>query len=514
MEPEQVGDIDFNAMFPGVENHAIRYVFHVCGLTDIAAQTRLIDFEGIDEVEDLANYTDREIDQMADRNAKRNPANQRVQFGLKRTKYLKAVCHWVRKNVREGAPCDVRELTPALIAELIQDMIARASQKDSDSKLYYPEAFSATDYKNWIKKVENYLDSRIGKSGVPLSYVIRPANVDPAEAPDEYTRAMWATSFETQQFREDNREVYHLFKDLVTKTEGATWFEKVKDGDGRAAHLLLREHYVGEAHDMRRAAAANAKLESLFWKSEASFSFEKYLTRLNEAFKELEDAGQALWEAQKVTHLLKGIQNDDIQVQTTIGIVRNSFLSDFDGACLTLSRTISSRFASVEANRQKRRIGAVESRAGNRSGRGRARGRGGRGGRGGGRDGGRMRVIMNGVDVTDISRNFTSDEWEKLRACGGHTYVTQRREYLSGRYGGRNDNRSGGRGGRGARGSQGRNDSNQSTNAASASTRNVSATNTTEIVEFDTSTSTIASQASTSTRGGQSGGRFGPRRSD
>ncbi|KAI2499225.1 hypothetical protein MHU86_15266 [Fragilaria crotonensis] len=461
MEPEQVGDIDLSAMFPGVENHAIRYVFHVCGLTEIAAQTRLIDFEGIDEVEDLANYTDREIDQMADRNAKRNPANQRVQFGLKRTKYLKAVCHWVRKNVREGAPCDVRELTPALIAELIQDMIAKASQKDSDSKLYYPEAFSATDYKNWIKKVENYLDSRI---------------------------------------------------------EGATWFEKVKDGDGRAAHLLLREHYVGEAHDMRRAAAANAKLESLFWKSEASFSFEKYLTRLNEAFKELEDAGQALWEAQKVTHLLKGIQNDDIQVQTTIGIVQNSFLSDFDGACLTLSRTISSRFASVEANRQKRRIGAVESRAGNRSGRGRARGRGGRGGRGSGRDGGRsMRVIMNGVDVTDISRNFTSDECEKLRACGGHTYVTQRREYLSGRYGAKNDNRSGGRGGRGARGSQGRNDSNQPTNAASASTRNVSATNntnTTEIVEFDTSTSTIASQASASTRGGQSGGRFGPRRSD
>jgi len=59
--------------------------------------------------------------------------------------------------------------------------------------------------------------------------------------------------------------LYHLFKDLLRKTEGATWFEKVKDGDGRAAHLLLREHYVGEAHDMRRAAAANAKLETLFW---------------------------------------------------------------------------------------------------------------------------------------------------------------------------------------------------------------------------------------------------------
>ena len=124
--------------------------------------------------------------------------------------------------------------------------------------------------------------------------VIRSTNVDPAEAPDEYTRVMWAASFETQQYTDDNREVYHLFKDLLAKTEGATWFEKVKDGDGRAAHMLLLEHYVGEAHDMRRAAAANAKLvETLFWKSEASFSFEKYVTRLNEAYKELEDAGHA-----------------------------------------------------------------------------------------------------------------------------------------------------------------------------------------------------------------------------
>jgi hypothetical protein len=391
-------------------------------------------------------------------------------------------------------------------------MVTKAGKRDSDSKLYYPETFVATDYKNWIKKVENYLDSRTGKSGVPLSYVIRPADANPAEAPDEYTRVMWAASFHTQQYREDNREVYHLFKDLVTKTEGATWFEKVKDGDGRAAHLLLREHYNGEAHDMRRAAAANAKLETLFWKSEASFSFEKYLTRLNEAFKELEDAGQALWETQKVNHLLKGIQNDDIQVQTTIGIVRNSFLSDFDAACLTLSRTVSSRFASVESNRQKRRIGAVETRSGgNRGGHGRDRGRH-SGGRGGGRDNNRMKVIMNGVDVTDVSRNFTSDEWDKLRACGGHTYVAQRREYVSGRHGGRNDNR----GGRGRGGRYGGGRYNDNATHTSNEPRNVAATNTntTDIVEYDASNSTIATQSSSSGRGGQSGGRFGPRRND
>ena len=373
--------------------------------------------------------------------------------------------------------------------------------------MYYPDAFTANDYKNWIKKVENYLDSRTGKSGVPLSYVIRPANVDPADAPDEYTRVMWAASFTTTQYREDNREVYHLLKDLLTKTEGQTWFEKVCDGDGRAAHLLLREHYVGEAHDMQRAASANAKLDSLFWKSEASFPFEKFLTKLNEAFMELEEANVPLYESQKVNYLLKGVKNDDIQVQTTLGIIRDRYLNNFDAACLTLSRTVSYRFTNIEPGRHKRSIGAVHANSGGRSP-GRRRGRGRHGGRGNS-NGGRQKVVMNGIDVTDVHRSFTSDEWDKLRSCGGQAYVYAHRDYLSGRGGGR-DGRTGGRGGRGGRGSG------RSNNTAPANEdRQISAAAaTTDIVEYDASTNTTIStnSSSTSGRGGQSGGRFGPRR--
>jgi hypothetical protein len=93
------------------------------------------------------------------------------------------------------------------------------------------------------------------------------------------------------QFCDDYGQVYHLFYDLLTKTEGAAWFDKVRDGDVRRAHLLLREHYVGEAQDLRCAASATAKLETLFWKDEASFSSEIFLMRMSEGFKELEDAG-------------------------------------------------------------------------------------------------------------------------------------------------------------------------------------------------------------------------------
>lgn len=118
-----------------------------------------------------------------------------------------------------------------------------------------------------------------------------------------------------------------------------------------------------------------------------------------------------------------------------------------------------------------------------------------------------MKVLMNGVDVTDVTRNFTSDDWDKLRACGGHSYVYQRREYLSGR-GGR-DGRSGGRGGRGGRGGG------RATNPAPANEdRQIAAAATTDIVEYDASanTSITTNSSSSSGRGNQSGGRFGPRR--
>ena len=159
--------LNLDDMFPGLEHQRIRYVFHVCGLRDIPSQTRLIEFEGIESVEDLANYTDSELENMADRNSKRTPVASRVQMGLQRTKILKAITHWVRKRICEGAECDLCLLNQNLIAELIMEINAAAGKKDADSKLYYPDAFSATDYKNWIKKVENYLDSRTGKAGVP-----------------------------------------------------------------------------------------------------------------------------------------------------------------------------------------------------------------------------------------------------------------------------------------------------------------------------------------------------------
>ena len=126
--------VDLEAMFPGLEHQPMRYVLHVCGLRDIPSQTRLIEYEGLETVEELANYTDNELDTMADRNSKRSPANTRVLMGLACTKKLKAVKFWINKKLREDAPCDLMELNDAKIAQLIREMSLTKGEKESDSK--------------------------------------------------------------------------------------------------------------------------------------------------------------------------------------------------------------------------------------------------------------------------------------------------------------------------------------------------------------------------------------------
>ncbi len=242
---------------------------------------------------------------------------------------------------------------------------------------------------------------------------------------------------------------------------------------------------------------------------------------MNEAFKELEDADQPMYVQQKVQFLLKSIRCDDIQVQTTMGIVRDRYSHDFEGASMALSRTISSRFALAEPGKNnKRSIGATTTTKNARGG-GRGGGRSGnRGGRGSGGTG-KTKVVMNGVDVSDINRNFTSDEWEKLRTCGGVAYIHQRREYLANRGSGRYDGRGRGGGGRGydRGGSYGRSGGRYATdNRANDQPRAIAATGSntsTEIVEYDADTPSAAparAPAAGNERGGRAGARFGPRR--
>ncbi len=106
-----------------------------------------------------------------------------------------------------------------------------------------------------------------------------------------------------------------------------------------------------------------------------------------------------------------------------------------------------------------------------------------------------------------MSKNFTSNEWEKLEVIGGHTCtIYKRREHFKNHGSGRCDGRGDGRGDRGC-GGGGR----AAIKHGADDSRSVAAASTTEIVEYNAGTASANARESTNAdRGGRNGGRFGP----
>jgi hypothetical protein len=316
-------------------------------------------------------------------------------------------------------------------------------------------------YVSWARSFENYLDSLRGKLGVPLSYILRPEDADPAEAADEYQRILWSAPFTGSAFREDNRRVYRIYKDLMIGTDGWTWFNRATPGDGRDAHLILTRHYRGDAETALRAAEAEASLHRLHYRSEAVFPFERYITRMSECFELMEDNQQGFSEPQKVKKMLDGVVSTNAEVVAIKAVVRSTHPNDFNRASNLMAGQIALLFPAATSDlRNKRKISAVAQGHGGGPG-----GAGGRGGRHGGRNAGRgsggrhgNTQFLNGVDVSDPMRNFTSDEWKKLRESGFLSWLIDRRSSLNNRRGGgggrgfQRGGRGGGRGGEQGRG--------------------------------------------------------------
>lgn len=107
---------------------------------------RLTQYEGIKTVGDLANYTNDELDLVADCNSYHTPKYAHVQMDLASTATLKAITHWDIMKICEGVNCDLHELMQSkMIVEL------RDGKKDFDSMLNYPDPCTSNNYKDWIK---------------------------------------------------------------------------------------------------------------------------------------------------------------------------------------------------------------------------------------------------------------------------------------------------------------------------------------------------------------------------
>jgi hypothetical protein len=226
-------------------------------------------------------------------------------------------------------------------------------------------------------------------------------------------------------------------------TDEWTWFHRAQEGNGRSAHILISEHYRGTAETAQRATEAEAQLARLFYKGETPlFKFEMYITRLRECFELLEDNDQGLSGAQKVNAMLKGIMSTHPRITSLSTTILTMHPTDFEGASSVMANVISHIFPAVNTpsdGRAKHQISALEHNEGrgrnhshdaltrvmyrrvrqfrDRQAEFRNRGRGHRGG------GGRW---ANGVDISDPTRYFSADEWNRLRESPDYQWVVDR----------------------------------------------------------------------------------------
>jgi hypothetical protein len=410
----------------------INQVLTLCGFTNPVDRARLVQIEQFDTLDSFGDFSDDSIEHMARKYER--PGPDQMRFGITRLVKMKAIAYWVRKQRREGLAATIDRLNNAVLAGTIREMTISTEEAKKDEKMFYPEKFNPKKYISWMQSFENYLDSVQGKSKVPLTYIIRPEGVNPADAVDQYQRAIWSAPHVGYAFQEDNRLVYRIYKDVMVDTDGWTWFNRAGNGNGRQAHQIITTHYSGTAETARRAAEAEAMLERLHYKSEASFTFERYVTKMNECFELMKDNDQDLAEAQKVKKLLNGVKSNHTEVNALKTVVRTNHPTDFNAATTLMAGQIAVLFPAASISyeqRPKRKISAANTRGG----RGRF-----------GQKQGQTPVIANGVDISNPNRSFTSDEWQRLRQSGLLSWILEHRNNHGRQQQGRGGRGNGGRG--------------------------------------------------------------------
>ena len=374
-------------------------VLAVCGAD--AAQVASIKGEGFASMADFVIMRTEDVPTMTT-NLTRLQANRGgSRIGAVLTKKLMALIYWCHERRRQGKELDANEFTQAEMLGTVERMTVEETEDSLQPEL--PKEFKTQKWISWSKKFENYLWQVKGRNDTPLIYVIRKERLPTAgDFKTEDEKRIYQVTHGGQAYQDDNKKVFQVLTQLLSDTPAWTWISKFETAkNGKGAMEALRAHYDGPGEVEKRLSYAYNEIENAHYRSERTFSFEKYVTKLSEAFEILSDQGMGKPEREKVDYLLKGIRSDNQQViaaKTTIRM-HQDMRTSFQLAVDRLSELIGSTFAAVNPNpnptatRNRSRIASVRFKGGERND---------------------NTTMVNGVDISDKTRNFPQKEWTKL----------------------------------------------------------------------------------------------------
>ena len=418
------------------------------GMTHQCA-TRFVNTAGIASMNDFMILQPTDAKDTIKRHNEAHSTTQlrQYQLGITYQKKFEGFLYWYHDKRRRQQLVVAAEFTEAMMIESMEKGRTESVAKETEQKDLHPGKIeTGSGWFGWSERAESALIAMIGCSGQgPLYRVIREDRPPGWVPPNDTMRLCYELPLNGIAYDLDNRQVWHLLQRWSITDPIYNWlkvFEATEDG--RGAWRALKDQLEGTASINARANEARRILGngqgSAQWTSEyGGVNFVAYSTNLQQGYTADEKCyGHPTPAQAKVQRLLDGMKPGDKQVQITIAksYVADNLMGDWIGACQYLQAKVDEAFPPRQSHGRKRGFRQVSQTG--------SSGRGGRHGRGGGRRRGRGNYgkarrgggdnVINGVDISDPSKNFSQKEFNDLGEDGRAEVYRRRKEW-------RNNNR-------------------------------------------------------------------------
>ena len=212
------------------------------GLT--AAQIVAIRTEGFERLNDFLTISNKEITDMASRLTSLPVVRGGTRIGVIHIKKLQAIAYWVRDCHNRNQIPDAGAFDAATLLCCQHESAIRKQKRDdpTDADVKSPGKFKANEWVDWEMKLNNYLATLNGSSGIPLNYVICNEN-DPDRNPNAL---VWQAPLTGTVFNTDAETIFRIIIQLVVGTDAHEWVKgNEHHKDGCMTIMDLCSHYDG-----------------------------------------------------------------------------------------------------------------------------------------------------------------------------------------------------------------------------------------------------------------------------
>ena len=279
--------------------------------------------DAFNSIRDITVLTKDDIKTLSNSFATRTAADGRLLFGLKRTKYLKGLAHFIQDFFRVSKIPSINGLSSTTFCDALDVALQRSVIRDTmirNSKVAAEAANpgkldSENNWKKWEERFHNYLNVQLGTNGIPLSYIIRENDVpDNTNNTNFMTQCTMAAPLTGEFFIANTQIVFHMIVNATTGCASADWIKStLRYSDGRRSWKKLVEHFAGEGSASKALAEAEHLFETLHYKNERAMSFENFLTKCQKMFNIFEKQGEPMGNDARVRFLFKHVQHPDLE---------------------------------------------------------------------------------------------------------------------------------------------------------------------------------------------------------